>query len=89
MEKEQVIEKLEVVFDVACKRFVKAGGNVSPEFFSEIRGTGELLISAKRNVQHDVEKASEFINKRVDAAVSNRLDMVTIAEKIERGKVTK
>ena len=73
MEKEQVIEKLEEAFEVACKRFVKTGGNVTPEYLSEVNKLGDLLISAKSNTRQYVDIRIETAIERLVSDLKEKL----------------
>lgn len=87
MEKEQVIEKLEEVFEVACSRYVALKGTSSSNTLSDIREMGDLLLSAKTNERREMEKMSGYITREVKKAISIQIDGITIAEKIVRGSV--
>ena len=61
MDKEQVIEKLEEVFTVACKQFIESEGYTDNYSLTEIKELGETIIAARTNIGQEVEKAKGFI----------------------------
>lgn len=65
MDKEQVINKLEEVFDVACKRFVESDGCVDDFGLSEIKELGQVIIHARTNIASEVEKAKSYIHSSI------------------------
>lgn len=72
MEKEQVIEKLEKVFGVACDQFINARGNVSDMRLTEIRELGDTIIRVKNNVRYEVERSKKLIESTVDIYLKNQ-----------------
>lgn len=61
MEKEQVIEKLEEVFEVACEQFIKSEGYSDTIRLIEIKELGQTIINARTNVGQEVARAKDFI----------------------------
>lgn len=81
MAKEQIIEKLEEVFDKACKDYnEKRMGSLK-----EIRELAETIIHAKRDVAHEVKQAEKFIEHKIQTNVSlSEKDIARIAEELKK-----
>lgn len=81
MEKEQVIEKLEEVFEHACQQYIKT----EDVRLSEIRELGETIIRLKQNVMHEVKQAEQFIKQKIEMnAALHEKDIARIAEGLKR-----
>lgn len=55
MEKEQVIEKLEEVFEVACKQFIGSDGYTDNFTLTEIKELGQTIITARTNIGQEAK----------------------------------
>ncbi|KAA0965838.1 hypothetical protein FQ087_06110 [Sporosarcina sp. ANT_H38] len=86
MDKEQVIEKLEEVFEMVCSQYIAYKGKNANISLSDIRELGHLIISSKSNIHHDMEKATKHVDIKIKDAVEKLFNEKMIAERIERGR---
>lgn len=80
MDKEQVVDKLEKVFEEACIRYI----NRSDETVTlrEIKELGETIISSKESIQRDFDNASKYIDAKIKLKVAEQCDINKIAKEL-------
>lgn len=89
MDVEKVIRKLEEVYKASCDQYLNLVAKTrSPQtdLLHEIKELGDMLIRSKHSINEDIQKAEQFIERKVNIALSKakKGTAESIAKEIEK-----